>query len=153
MKPSNRGPRSILASEIDQFLAYKRSLRRRYDAEEKTLALFDDFLAMHGVADLAMLTPTLIDQFLNSRPRARPRSYNHLRGTLARLFAWMVGHGRLAATPVQSPPRRSRYQRTPFIFDVANARRLLVAAKLSRIKGAAWRVARHTTFFSRSFTV
>jgi integrase len=145
MKPRDRGSRSILASEIDQFLAYKRSLRRRYDVEEKTLALFDEFLATHGVVNLAAITPTLIDQFLHSRPRLRPRSYNHLRGTLARLFAWMVTQGRLAATPVQSPPKRSRYQRTPFIFDVVNARRLLAIAKALPDKGGC--VARGQTYY------
>lgn len=121
--------RSVLGPDIEQFLAHKRLLGRRYDVEEKTLALFDDYLVAHRIADLTALTPTLIDQFLLSRPRARPRSYNHLRGTLARLFAWMVGQERLAATPVQSPPRRSRYQRTPFIFDAANARRLFAVAQ------------------------
>ena len=145
MKPRDRGPRSILAGEIEQFIAYKRSLGRRYDVEEKALALFDDFLAIHGVADLTTLTPTLIDQFLRSRPRLRPRSYNHLRCTLARLFAWMVGQGRLAATPVQSPPQRSRYQRTPYIFDVANARRLLAVAEALPDKGG--RVARGQTYY------
>lgn len=145
MKPREHGPRSFLAGEIEQFLAHKRLLGRRYDVEEKTLALFDDFLATHGVADLATLTPTLIDQFLRSRPRPRPRSYNHLRCTLARLFAWMVGQGRLAATPVQSPPRRSRYQRTPFIFDVANARRLLAAAEALPDKGGS--LARGQTYY------
>lgn len=136
MKPRGPGLQSILGPDIGQFLAHKRSLGRRYDVEEKTLALFDDYLATHRIGNLTALTPTLIDQFLCSRPRARPRSYNHLRCTLARLFAWMVGQGRLAATPVQSPPRRSRYQRTPFIFDAASARRLLAVARALPDKGS-----------------
>lgn len=120
---------SFLGPEIERFLAHKRALGRRYDIEEKTLVLFDDYLVTHRVADLGALTPTFIDQFLLSRPRLRPRSYNHLRCTIGRLFVYLVGHGRLAQTPVQSPPRRSRYQRTPFIFDVAAARRLLAVAQ------------------------
>jgi site-specific recombinase XerC len=59
----------------------------------------------------------------------RTRSYNHLRCTLGRLFAYLVEQDKLARTPVQSPPRRSRYQRTPFIFDIADAKRLLSVAK------------------------
>lgn len=144
MKPRGHGFQGVLGPDIEQFLAHKRSLRRRYDNEEKTLTLFDDYLVAHRIGDLAALTPTLIDQFLLSRPRARPRSYNHLRGTLARLFAWMMGQGRLEATPVQSPPRRSRYQRTPFIFDAANARRLFAVAQALSDKGGT--VARGKTY-------
>jgi len=145
MKPRSHGFQSVLGPDIEQFLAHKRSLGRRYDVEEKTLALFDGYLIAHRIVDLTALTPTLIDQFFLSRPRLRPRSYNHLRCTLARLFAWMVGQRRLAQTPVQSPPRRSRYQRTPFIFDVANARRLLAVAQALPDKGGT--VARGKTYY------
>jgi site-specific recombinase XerD len=114
-----------MGPDIAQFLAHKRALGRRYDVEEKTLALFDDYLVAHQIADAAAVSVDLIDRFLASRPRPRPRSYNHLRCTLVRLFSWMVAQGRLARTPVQSRPRRATYQRLPFIFDVPNARRLL----------------------------
>jgi integrase len=120
---------SFLARDIEQFLAHKRVLGRRYDVEEKTLVLLDRYLKLHRIGSLKAITPRLVDEFLLSRPRARPRSYNHLRCTLVRLFAYMVNRGRLALTPVQSPPRRSRYQRTPFIFDAANAERLLAIAR------------------------
>ena len=126
---------SFLGPDIEQFLAHKRSLGRRYDVEEKTLALFDDYLLKHRISTLREVDPTLVDQFLLSRPRARPRSYNHLRCTLGRLFAYLVDRGKLACTPVQSPPRPSRYQRTPFIFDAVDARRLLAVAKSLPDKG------------------
>jgi len=125
MKPRRHGFRSVMGSDIEQFLAYKRALGRRFDVEEKTLALFDDYLVVNDVDDLAEVSVELIDRFLASRPRPRPRSYNHLRCTLVRLFAWMVGQGRLERTPVQSRPRRGTYQRQPFIFDLVSARRLL----------------------------
>lgn len=145
MRSRGHGLQSILGPDIGQFLAHKRALGRRYDVEEKTLALLDHYLVAHEICDLTMVTPTLIDQFLISRPRARPRSYNHLRCTLARLFAWMVGQNRLTQTPVQSPPRRSRYQRTPFIFDVANARSLLALAQALPDQGGT--VARAKTYY------
>ena len=119
---------SFIGSDIEQFLAHKRSLGRRYDTEEKTLALLDDYCLQHGIGTLGEVTPTLVDDFLRSRRRLRPRSYNHLRCTLGRLFAYLVDRGKLTQTPVQSPPRRSSYQRTPFIFDVQDARRLLAVA-------------------------
>lgn len=135
MKPRRHGLRSVMGSDIEQFIAYKRALGRRYDVEEKTLALFDDYLVAHQVAGLSEVSADLVDRFLASRPRARPRSYNHLRCTLARLFSWLVGQGRLERTPVQSRPRRGMYQRQPFIFDVANARRLLDLAQTLPDKG------------------
>lgn len=127
--------RSFLGPDIEQFLAHKRALGRRYDTEEKTLALFDDYLLQRRVCTLRQVNSTFVDQFLLSRPRSRPRSYNHLRGTLGRLFAYLVDRGKLAYTPVQSPPRRSSYQRTPFIFDAADAKRLLAVAQSLADKG------------------
>lgn len=126
---------SFLGPELEQFLAYKRSLGRRYDAEQKTLALLDYYLLRRGTRELADISPSFVDEFLLSRPRSRPRSYNHLRCTVARFFSWMVEQGRLTQTPVLSPPRRSRYQRTPFIFDAADATRLLAIAKMLPDKG------------------
>ena len=125
MKPRRQGFRSVMGPDIEQFLAHKRALGRRFDVEQKTLALLDDYLVANHIAGLAEVGVDLIERFLVSRPRPHPRSYNHLRCTLARLFAWLVGQGRLEQTPVQSRPRRAAYQRQPFIFDTANARCLL----------------------------
>jgi hypothetical protein len=109
--------RSFLRPDIEQFLAHKRSLGRRYDVEEKSLALLDAYLLKNHIGSLRKVTPAVVDRFLLSRPRPRPRSYNHLRCTLGRLFSYLVARRKLAQTPLQSPPRRGRYQRTPFIFD------------------------------------
>lgn len=126
---SGRAFQSFLGPDIEQFLAYKRSLGRRYDVEEKSLALLDVYLLNNKIGNLAEITPAVVDEFLLSRPRARPRSYNHLRCTLGRLFSYLINQGKLSTTPLRSPPRRVRYQRTPFIFDQAAARRLLALAK------------------------
>ena len=69
--------------------------------------------------------------------RSRPRSYNHLtmRCTVGRLFAYLVSHGKVPRTPLQSPSRRSRYQRSPCIFDQAAARRLLTTAPVPHRSG------------------
>lgn len=121
--------RSFLGPDIEQFIAHKRSLARRYDVEEKTLTLLDAYLCKHSISSLAKLTPPVVDAFLLSRPRQHPRSYNHLRCTVGRLLSYLVDRGKLARSPLQSPPRRARYQRTPFIFDAAAAKRLLAVAK------------------------
>lgn len=145
MRP-HAGFRSFLAPDIDQFLAHKRSLGRRYDVEKKTLALFDAYLVNSRIGGLHELTPTRVDQFLLSRPRPRPRSYNHLRCTLGRLFSYLVDHGKLTETPLRSPPRRARYQRTPFIFDTEAAKRLLTLAKTLPSKGGT--MERGSTYFA-----
>jgi integrase len=129
MKRRHAKSSSILGADIAQFLTYKRTLGRRYQVEENTLAMFDAYLVAHPVGAVSEISVAMIDQFLASRPRQRPRSYNHLRGTLARLFGWMVRQGRLERTPVQSGPRRGTYQRQPFIFDANGARQLLALAR------------------------
>lgn len=142
---SDRRFLSFLGPEIEQFLAHKRSLRRRYDAEEKTLALLDAYLSRNKIGSVAEITPARVDEFLLSRPRSRPRSYNHLRCTVGRLFSYLVDHEKLAETPLRSPPRRGRYQRTPFIFDADAAQRLLALAKTLPSKGGT--IERGNTYF------
>ncbi len=136
MKRSRHGYRSIMGAHIEEFLAYKRSLGRRYDVEASALALLDDYLVVQHIHGVSEVSAELMDQFLASRPRQRPRSYNHLRCTLARLFSWMVDQERLARSPVRSPPRRATYQRQAFIFDAANARKLLDLVRTLPDKGA-----------------
>jgi site-specific recombinase XerD len=143
---SDRHFQSFLGHEIKQFLAYKRSLRRRYFTEEKTLALLDAYLSKNKIGSFAEVTPALVDKFLLSRPRSRPRSYNHLRCTVGRLFSYLVDHGKLAQTPLRSPPRRGRYQRTPFIFDADTASRLLALAKILPSHGGT--IERGNTYFA-----
>lgn len=86
MRPRDSGLQSILGPDIEQFLAHKRSLGRRYDVEEKALALFDDYLVAHRIGNLTALTPTLVNQFLCSRPTTTcaARSHGCSRGWWAR---------------------------------------------------------------------
>jgi site-specific recombinase XerD len=137
--------KSFLGPDVEQFLAYKRSLGRRYDVEEKPLALLDAYLLQKRISRISEVTPTLVEEFLLSRPRPRARSYNHLRCTIGRFFSYLVDRGKRAATPLQSPPRRSRYARTPFIFDMAAAQRLLALAKTLPDKGGT--MERGSTYF------
>ena len=83
-----------------------RALGKRFDTEESALILLDRFLFMHGVRELSGITPDLMDAFLASRPRGRPRSYNHLVGVLQRLFRWLVVQEVLSSSPVRARPRR-----------------------------------------------
>jgi len=128
MRRQWQGFSSPLASAFEQFLGHKRALGRRFRVEESVLRLFDRFLIMQSIPQLDLITPYVVDAFLASRPRVRPRSYNHLRGALVRFFEWSVAQGLVSSSPVQAPPRRVTGQRVPFIFDPPTARRLLEIA-------------------------
>ena len=62
-----------------RFLAHKRALGRKYHSEQSELRLLSRFAAGKN-AGLGDLTPALMEEFLGSRPRQRPRSFNHLLG-------------------------------------------------------------------------
>lgn len=128
MRSTRVGWRSPLAKGIESFLAHKRALGRRFDVEERTLQLLDRFLVEQKVDEVGKITPDLLETFLASRPRKKPRSYNHLLGTVARLLNWMVLQGLLIRTPLCVKPRRQSTQQTPFLFDPPMARRLLELA-------------------------
>jgi integrase len=117
-----------LASAIADFLAHKRALGRKYRTEESTLRLLLAFADQHEVSDLRGLTPCLLEEFVASRPRPRARSFNHLVGVLGCFLDWAVTQQRLDASPWHRTRRRDTAARLPFLFDVAQARRLLEAA-------------------------
>jgi integrase len=119
---------SGLGADLAAFVAHKRALARRYDTEERSLRLFDRYVALHGVTSPGEVTPQLVETFLASRPRARPRSYNHLRGVLERFFGWLVEQEVLLYSPVRVPPRRVTGKRLPYLFSPDEARRLFALA-------------------------
>jgi len=144
MKSSWTGFHSSLASGIDAFLAHKRALGCCFRVEEMSLRLFDRFLIQQSIPTLSAITADVVDAFLASRPRPAPRSYNHLRGTLVRLFDWLAAHDRFGPSPVRARPRRSTRVRLPFLFDDATARRLLEIA--SRLPDNGGTVSRGPTY-------
>ena len=149
MRTNWPGFRSILADRIEQFLTYKRALGRRYDVEEGALRLLDRYLLGKKVMHQSQVTPEVLESFLASRPRHRPRSYNHLLCTLRRLFNWLVIQGALDRSPVQTKPKRQTSQRIPFIFDRSAARRLLeLAATLPDNTRASGRGVTYRTIFA-----
>lgn len=122
---------SVLAVEMADFLGHQRSLGKRFINEERALRLFDQYLVDEKVGTLAEITPPLIDAFLASRPRSRPRSYNHLLSVVRRLFKWLVRQERATQSPVQSQPRHATAAQVTFLFNRTQAQQLLkVAAEL-----------------------
>ena len=92
------------------------------------MRLLERFAGECRVWRLDQLTPGLLDEFLASRPRSRPRSFNHLLGVVAGLMDWAVAQELLEASPLRARRRRVTSARVPFLFDAAQARRLLDAA-------------------------
>jgi len=149
MKLQKRPFKSVIAPDIVRFIAHKRALARRYDVEEKTLYLLDRFLMQYDIRKTNQITPEIVDAFFASRPRRRPRSYNHLLGTVRRLFDWLVLQGFLPTSPVQAKSRRQNSQRVPFIFDQKAAKRLLeCAARLADNSMAPLRGITYRTIFA-----
>src|SRR5450756_760423 len=117
-----------LAVVVDRFLAHKRALARKYQSEARELRLLVRFADERGVTTLDTLTPALLEDSLASRPRSRPRSFNHLLGVVRCLLDWAVSQELLDASPLRVRRRRATASRIPFLFDAAQARRLLAAA-------------------------
>jgi integrase len=117
-----------LETAVEGFLKHKRALGRKYNSEEYELRLLVRFAAERNITGLGRLTPALLDDFLASRPRSRPRSFNHLLGVVRGFAGWAVTQELLDASPLQARPRRVTSARVPFLFDPSQARALLGAA-------------------------
>lgn len=113
---------------VARFIEHKRALGRKYNTEEAALRLLVRFTQRRGVLRLGELTPALLDEFLASRPRSRPRSFNHLVGAVGCLLDWASSQQLLDASPLRARRRRVTAAQIPFIFDKSHARRLLEAA-------------------------
>jgi integrase len=122
-------PNSVLADAIMTFVQYKRALNRKYRSEALALGLFDRYLQQQQITARETIDGVVVERFLASRSRPRPRSYNHLRGVLARFFDWAVLHRVIERNPVNGRPRRETKQRIPYLFDLNDARRLLELAR------------------------
>jgi site-specific recombinase XerD len=128
MKRRWDGFQGPIAVPIERYLAQKRALGCRFRTEDRALRLLDRFLIERGIRGIDDIGPELVEAFLASRPRARPRSFNHLLCVVRRLFDWLVAQGDLASSPVRIGPRRETAQRIPYLFNAEHARRLLDAA-------------------------
>jgi site-specific recombinase XerD len=120
---------SSLAAFMNQFVQYKRALNRKYRADAEVLRLFDRYLKSRHIADWSAIDGALIDDFLKSRPRVSPRSYNHLLGVVHRFFAFAVMQQWIQRNPVTASPRRNTGGRIPYLFDLDAAKRLLSVAR------------------------
>ena len=120
--------KSALAQPIADFLHYKQALNKKYQTETLALRLFDSYLFGQGITGWQAVTSSVIDAFMASRSRHRPRSYNHLLGVLRRFFEWAVLQRWINQNPVVQRSKRETGKRLPYLFDLTKARRLLAVA-------------------------
>lgn len=119
---------TMLRTAVDDFVKHKRALGRKYRSEDHELGLLVRFADARSIGQLAQVTPGFLEDFLASRPRHRPRSFNHLLGVIRCFLDWAVNHQRLPVSPLRTRRRRVTSTRAPFLFDAIEARRLLAAA-------------------------
>jgi site-specific recombinase XerD len=111
--------------------------------------LLDRFFTERAILCADQVGSDAIEEFLSSRPRKRPQSYNHLLGVVRRLFDWLVQQDLLESSPVKAVTHRQTGQRIPFIFDRCTASRLLeLAAGLRDSPRASMRGATYHTIFA-----
>lgn len=141
------GNESIVVA-VGRFVEHKRAHGRKYHSEELALRLLLRFCAEQDAHRLSEITPALLDEFLASRPRLRPRSVNHLLGVVRCLLDWAVSPQLLEVSPLRARSRVTA-DRIPFIFDASQARRLLeVGGALFDNSRAPQRGARYRTIFA-----
>jgi site-specific recombinase XerD len=119
---------SPVAAAMRVFLVHHRALGKRFDSEEWTLKLFDDYLAGRRIRTLATITPAIVNDFVRSRPRPAPKSYNLLLSVLRRWFNWLILQEYIGASPLKLGSRRLTGTRPPFLFKHADVRRLIAFA-------------------------
>jgi integrase len=117
-----------LVAAAERFVAHRRAVGRKYISEEHELRLLVRFAETGGIRGLDQLTAASLETFLASRPRCRPRSFNHLLGVIRCFLDWAVIQELLSVSPLEVRRRRVTAGRLPFLFDVVQARRLLAAA-------------------------
>jgi hypothetical protein len=104
---------------VGRFDEHKRALGRKYVSEEHELRLLVRFADGQGIIRPDQLTPGVLDDFLGSRSRSRPRSFNHLLGVVGCLLDWAVSQQLLTVSPLKARRRRATANRIPFLFDQA----------------------------------
>jgi site-specific recombinase XerD len=140
---------SPLANGIRAYIAYKRSLGRKFYTEEKNLRLLDRYLVEQKIIHINDITPDILDSFLASRPRKRARSYNHLVGILKRFFNWLVVQQIIESSPLKAHRKRETDNQIPYIFDSGQVRQILaIASGLADSSSAPMRAATYQMIFA-----
>src|ERR1035438_1561246 len=118
---------------VGRFVAHKRAVGRKYTSAQSELRLLVRFCAERGVTGIGQLTPVLLEEFLASRPRSRPKGFNHLLVVVSGMLNWAVAQQLLEVSPLRARRRRGTSQPIPYILDQTQVRRLLEAHCLTTL--------------------
>src|ERR1035438_8989647 len=99
---------------VGRFVAHKRAVGRKYTSAQSELRLLVRFCAERGVTGIGQLTPVLLEEFLASRPRSRPKGFNHLLGVVRCMLNWAVAQQLLEVSPLRARRRRVTSQPIPY---------------------------------------
>jgi integrase/recombinase XerD len=127
MNAPTRLQTSALQPHLDAYLAHRDALGKKSRGDRYTLKLLDQYLDTSGVKRVERITPSIVNGFLASRPRRTSSSFNGMLSNVTCFFRWLVVHDILRRSPVTTKRRRVVIKR-PFLFDRADAARLLAAA-------------------------
>ena len=134
---------------VDRFITHKRAIGRKYKSADSELRLLVRFCAERDVIGIAQLTPPLLDEFLASRPRSRPKGFNNLLSVVRCLLDWAVTQQLIEISPLRARRRRVTSEPIPFLFDQAQVRLLLDAAgRLPDNPRASGRATTYRTIFA-----
>ena len=128
MRVSWNGFQSNLAPQIEQYLRAKRAMGCKFACEDRQLRLLDRFLAHRCVESIEAIDAQCLQEFLDSRQRTNPRSYNNLLGDVRRLFEWIASQQIPGPSPVTIKAQPQTARRLPYLFSDETIRLLLTLA-------------------------
>ena len=128
MRVSWNGFQSNLAPQIEQYLRAKRAMGCKFASEDRQLLLLDRFLANRCVESIEAIDAQCVQEFLDSRQRTNPRSYNNLLGDVRRLFEWIASQHLPGPSPVTLKAQPQTGRRLPYLYSDETIRLLLSLA-------------------------
>jgi integrase/recombinase XerD len=133
-----RGFSSILASDMDHFLVFKRALGHPYQRGELMLRSFDRYVAQYGSRQARVPLEELIEGWLARREGCKPVTTANELGVLRQLCLFRRRRDTRAFVPARSwAPQSTQSHFLPYIFSPAEIRAMLHGTR--RIRGPAFR--------------
>lgn len=140
---------SFLAKDLETYVNGKQAIGYKYKTEKLALHLLDKYIVESNIIQITSITIKKLEEFLMSRNRSRPRSYNHLLSVIRNFFKWLMMDQNLQPIFQFPEPRRAVSQRLPFIFKDEQAISLLkLTAKLPDNNKAKHRSEIYSVIFS-----
>jgi site-specific recombinase XerD len=116
---------SFLATQIQEFIAYRQNLGYQISHSRSHLKTFDRYLKNQKI-EKSLLPPSFFLQ-LRSNLKIEPRSINRILSSLRVFFKFLIRKGIYAQNPLQDIPELPENDSIPFIFSPQQIDQLLSA--------------------------